>query len=88
MHRAYELSTDAATLIARLKTQQIEDCVHVYRPTDAAGKPARWTDAISDGVNFGWLDGRFLLFRGNNSEQTILSRLRSHGVEVDDLAYV
>jgi hypothetical protein len=88
MHRAYELSTDAATLIARLKTQQIEDCVHVYRPIDDAGKPARWTDAISDGVNFGWFDGRFLLFRGNNSEQTILSRLRSHGVEVDDLAYV
>ena len=88
MHRAYELSTDASTVIARLRTRQIAGCIHVYRPTDAAGRPARWTDAISDGVNFGWFDGRFLLFRGYSAEATILSRLRSHGVEVDDLAYV
>jgi hypothetical protein len=88
MHRAYELNTDAAKLIVRLKTRQIAGCIHVHRPTDAAGKPARWTDAISDGINFGWFDGRFLLFRGNNSEDTILTRLRQHGIEVDDLAYV
>lgn len=84
MSQVYVMSVPTDTIKTKLQAGELPGLSLLHKPMDGQGQPSLWPYAVSDGHNFGWFEGDFILFWGAADPTRILQTLNHSGIRIVD----